>query len=88
MLKITFLLNGKPVNPNDIGNIIMRDILTGIENHLRETVGMLSCPIHHESPKITVNYDGDNLSYSVDGCCNELMNLVGEQLHQDDDSDD
>lgn len=83
MIKITFLLDGKPVKSGDIGNIIMNDILTSIENNLREKVGMLSCPVHKESPHITVIYDGEKLSFSVEGCCNELKKLVDEQLQQD-----
>ncbi|GAL30337.1 hypothetical protein JCM19239_2683 [Vibrio variabilis] len=83
MLKITFKIDGKPVKPNDIGDVIRATFFVAIENHVRETLGVLTCPIHHEAPQITIHGDDlDNMSFEFNGCCDELISMVEELFNQ------
>ncbi len=50
MLKIQFEINGRPMNPNDISDVLERAILKEIEDHLREKIGTIRDPETGEFP--------------------------------------
>ncbi|BAX51938.1 hypothetical protein FA893_01480 [Photobacterium damselae subsp. piscicida] len=83
MINISFKLDGKPVKPNDIADALKASMFVAIENQVRESIGLLSCPVHNESPQIIIHGDDINdIKLEFNGCCDELMNLVTESLDQ------
>ncbi|PKG73493.1 hypothetical protein CXF86_17440 [Shewanella sp. GutCb] len=81
MLKISFKVDGKEVKVNSVGNALRQSIFNSIEEQVRETVGILSCPIHKESPQIIIHGDDlEDLKLEFAGCCDELLSIVSEKF--------
>ncbi len=81
MLKISFKVDGKEVQANSVGNVLRQSIFTSIEEQVRETVGVLSCPTHKESPQIIIHGDDlDDIKLEFTGCCDELLSMVSEKF--------
>jgi len=81
MIEITFKINGKKVNPNNIGNAIEASILASIQDSIKKSVGSVCCPTHRKYPKITVKGQNlDNLSLEIKGCCEEITETIKAKL--------
>lgn len=83
MFDISFEVNGKKVNPNNMGDAIEAAVLSSVSDSIKESVGSIRCPEHGESPKIKViGSDLDNLSLEVSGCCETLVEQVKNELEE------
>jgi hypothetical protein len=81
MLKISFEVNGKKVNPNNIDGAIEAAVLSNVSDHLKKAVGSVRCSEHGESPAIKVKGRNlENLSFEISGCCEALVEHVKEKL--------
>lgn len=81
MLDISFEINGRRVNPNNVGDTLEKAILQSVSESIKKSVGSLRCPEHGSSPKIVVKGRNlDNLSFEVSGCCQKLMDSVKTRL--------
>ena len=77
MLDISFEINGKKVNPNNVKNALDSAILSQVAESVKKSVGNLRCAEHGQSPKIKVKgHNLDNLSFDISGCCNDLIETV------------
>lgn len=81
MIDVVFEINGKRVNPNDLGNVLERAVLESAKKAIIERVGSVRCPQHGQAAKII--YKGhslDKLSFEVEGCCEALIGTVKYKL--------
>lgn len=77
MANICFEINGKKVNPNNIGNALEAAVLENVASQIEQKVGSIRCSEHHQSPKIVGKGKSlNNLSFEVSGCCEDVMNKV------------
>lgn len=52
-----------------------------VAEYVQNRVGGLRCPDHHQVPTVVVAGTRlDNISFSVNGCCNKIIQLVKEKL--------
>lgn len=81
MLDITFEVNGKKVNPNNVKDAMESAILNGVAESIKNSIGNIKCSEHGQSPKIKVKGRNlENLSFDVTGCCDELIEKVKVKL--------
>ena len=81
MFKISFELNGKKINPNQIGDAIEKAFLTQIQDSIKKSVGSVRCKTHGNAAAITVRgRTVDKLNFKVSGCCEALIEQVQEKL--------
>ena len=74
MIDISFEINGKKVNPNSFGNAIEQAMLSEITNSVNKSLYSVSCPTHHQKPKVLIKGKNlNNLSFEISGCCDELI---------------
>ena len=77
MLDISFEINGRKVNPNNVKDVLESAILSQVAESIKKSVGNLRCAEHGQSPKIKVKGRNlDNLSFNISGCCEDLIEKV------------
>jgi hypothetical protein len=82
MLKVRFEIDGRPVNPGDISDVLEQTILKEIEDHLREKIGTIRDPETGEFPTVVVSgVSLDRLTIHAEGSP-ALLALVEERLGQ------
>lgn len=87
MIEISFEINDKQVDPDDIAEGIERSVLKKIEELLEENLGELRCPEHGVAPSILCKGDGlNNLSLQVWACCQNFVDNVVSEI--DDEADE
>ena len=81
MFDIKFEINGRSVNPNNIGDAIEKAALELVREHITKNFGSVKCPEHHLGAKIIAKgRNADNLSFDVSGCCQKLIDEVSKKL--------
>ena len=81
MLDISFKINGRTVNPRRIGDELEKAVLTEIGDSIKKSLRSVSCPTHHQQPKVVVKgRDLTSLSFEVSGCCEELIQKATSKL--------
>jgi hypothetical protein len=82
MLKIHFEIDGRPMKPGDIADVVEQAILKQIEEHLREKIGTIRDPETGEFPTVVVSGESlDRLTIHAEGSP-ALLALVEERLGQ------
>ena len=80
MIDISFEINGKKVNPNNVGDALEKATMNAIAESIKKQVGSIRDPKTGERPKIKVKGRNlENLSFEVSGS-EELVRLVKEKL--------
>lgn len=80
MVRFEFKLNGKPLDPRNIGDAIRKATLDLVAEHLRERIGSIRDPETGEFPTIVVSVDSlDNISVQVEGSA-RVRELVSARL--------
>lgn len=81
MIEISFEINGKKVNPNNLKDALQAAALSSVADSVKKSIGSLRCLEHGQSPKIKVKgKDLANLSFEVSGCCDYLIGKVEKKL--------
>ena len=81
MVKISFELNGKKINPNQIGNAIEKALFENVQESITELVGSIHCKTHGKTPFIIAKGRSvDKLRFNVSGCCENIINQVQKKL--------
>ena len=79
----SFHINGKKINPNNIGNVIEASIAQGIQQVVVNAVWQLSCTHHGKNPKVKIlGKDLDSIQFEVSGCCDEFIRNITAKLQQ------
>lgn len=82
MLEISFEINGKKVNPNNIGDALESAMFQKIGESIKKAVGSVRCTEHNQAPKVLVKGKNlDNLSIEVSGCCDSIIKKATEKLN-------
>jgi len=81
VIEISFEINGKKVNPNNIKDALEAAFLNSVQESIRKSVGSVRCQEHGQSPKIKVKGRNlDTLSFEVVGCCEGLIEEAKRKL--------
>lgn len=81
MIDISFEINGKKVNPNNMADALEGAVLDSVVESIKGSVGSIKCAEHGQSPKVIVKGRNlDNLSMEVSGCCDALIEKVSAKL--------
>ncbi|HEV8436672.1 MAG TPA: hypothetical protein VGT40_01105 [Methylomirabilota bacterium] len=85
MLDLTFLLGGREITTHDLESPVVdgseRIMLLAVRNHMRRRLGNFSCLRHGQRPRVVVvGPSADRLTFSVEGCCRELVEDAREVL--------
>jgi len=80
MLKLSFEINGRPVNPSNLANAFEAAALSSIEEYVRAKLEGVRDPDTREFPVVAVRgHDLDNLAFEISGSP-KLVALVKEKL--------
>ena len=81
MVEISFEINGRKVNPNQVGDALTKVVLGQVQEHVKRVVGSARCPEHGSAAKITCKgHLADQLTFEVSGCCQKLIDGVKAKL--------
>lgn len=81
MINIKFEINGRQVDPRNIGDALQGAMLSTISQGLQKKVGSVRCLVHGQSPKLLGKGRSlDKLNFEVSGCCDKLMKDVKTKL--------
>ena len=81
MIDIKFEINGRKVDPRNIGDALEGAMLSAISEGLKKKVGSVCCPVHGQSPKLTGKGRSlDKLNFEVSGCCDKVIEDVKTKL--------
>ena len=81
MIDISFEINGRKVNPNNMGDALEAAMLSQVADSIKKSVGSVRCSEHNKAPKIIIKGKNlDNLSFEVSGCCDTLIEQVSKKL--------
>lgn len=81
MIDIRFEVNGRRVDPRNIGNVLEAAVLQAATSEIQKKVGACRCPEHGEAPKmIGKGRSVDKLNFEISGCCDKLIEEVKRKL--------
>ncbi len=82
MIEISFEINGKKTNPNNIKESLEASILQSYSESIKESIGTLRCNKHNKVPKILVKGKNlDNLSLEISGCCDDIVKKATDKFN-------
>ncbi|XOB62453.1 hypothetical protein ACMC56_01265 [Campylobacterota bacterium DY0563] len=77
MIDISFELDGKKIDPNNIADAFETAVLNSITESIKDIVNSVHCDKHNEKIEIVViGKDIDNLSMKISGCCDDYIEKV------------
>lgn len=81
MLNISFEINGRKVNPGNVGGALEAAVLQSVSASIKARVGNIRCPEHGQTPRIVGKGRSlDTLSFDVSGCCQKLIDNAAAKL--------
>jgi hypothetical protein len=81
MLKLTFEINGRKVDPNNMADALEAAMLSAVRGNIEQRLSTVRCPVHGSAPTVTCKGSSlERLSFSVSGCCNELIETTKRAL--------
>lgn len=81
MFEIKFEINGRRIDPKNIGDVIEKATIEVVEKQITQSVGSVRCPEHGSGAKIIAKgRDISNLTITVSGCCQKLIDEVNKKL--------
>jgi len=81
MVEVSFEINGRKVQPNQISEVLTKAVFTSVAEQIKSKVGSVRCPDHGQSPKIICKGKSiENLGFEVTGCCEKLIDSVKRKL--------
>jgi len=83
VIEVAFEIDGKPLDPDRLGDAFAKAALRHVRESLRNTLAGVRCPQHGRAPKVVCNgIRGDRLSFEVAGCCQDLVEAVAARLRR------
>lgn len=81
MISIRFEINGREVSANQLGSVLEKAILEGVQEMVTKKVGDARCPEHGQAPSIVCKGRTlEELHFEVHGCCKRLVETVNAKL--------
>lgn len=82
MIQITYEINGKKINPNNLKNALEKAIFTSVSDSIKKSIGNVRCSEHRKAPSIKVKGRSiEQLSFEVSGCCEVLVDKIKKKLN-------
>ncbi len=81
MIDISFEINERKVNPNQISDALEKAVLQEVTDSVKKSLSSVQCSEHGQKP--TVKVKGRNLnklSFEVKGCCQSLIDQALKKL--------
>jgi actin-like ATPase involved in cell morphogenesis len=68
MIDLSFEINGRKVNPNQLSNALEKAVVQQLSDKLKRSIGSVRDPKTGKHPKVTVKgRDLSNLSFEIEG---------------------
>ena len=81
MIDITFEIGGRKVSPDRFGDELEKAILSEVADNVKKALSSVMCPKHGQRPRVKVKgRNVNNLSWEVEGCCQELIDMAMNKL--------
>lgn len=81
MFDLTFEINGRKVDSNNMKDAIEKATFKLLKENITKNVGSIKCPQHHSSAKIIAKGNNiHNVSFSISGCCQKLIDETTKKL--------
>lgn len=81
MFELHFELNGRRVDPKNIGNAIEKAAFQIAKDVITKKVGSVRCSEHGSGAKIVAKgSELSNLTFNVSGCCDKLIEEIQRKL--------
>jgi len=77
MIDLRFEINGRRVDPKNIGDALTAAVMNAATKEINRKVGMCRCPVHGKRPTVVgKGRSADKMTFEVEGCCEELISEV------------
>lgn len=84
-IDVTFFIGGRRTALEAIENAVDKVMCRAASNRVQRRLGHVVCPEHQQPPRVTLSGpSADQLSPSVEGCCQALTNAATQALHAPD----
>ncbi|MBL0208784.1 MAG: hypothetical protein IPP84_12815 [Propionivibrio sp.] len=81
MMELRFEINGRRVDPRNIGDALTAAVIDVAAKEIKKKVGACRCPEHGKSPTVVgKGRSADKLTFEVEGCCEKLIREVKRRL--------
>jgi hypothetical protein len=81
MIDLRFEINGRRVDPRNIGDVLTAAVMDAATKEIKRKVGMCRCPVHGKGPTVVgKGRSADKMTFEVEGCCEELIREVKRRL--------
>jgi hypothetical protein len=82
--EIKFEINGRLVPPHQLNETVesttTSEALSRLAERLRQHLAHMRCPIHNQSPLITVVMSPSQSGFRIGGCCEQLIEQTGQAV--------
>jgi hypothetical protein len=79
-MSIEWKINGRGVPPGSVGRELVKSMRAEIEANVRREVIRHRCNVHGEQAKLTLRERGGEISFEINGCCDEFVQQVYKAL--------
>ncbi len=81
MMDISFEINGRKVNPNNMKGELEKAIFKDIAKKVKRNLQSVRCKEHEKAPGVKVKgHSINNLNLEISGCCQSLINKATAKL--------
>ena len=81
MISVSFEINGRRVNPSQVGDAIEKAILKGIEETVAKKLNAVVCRQHGNRPSVICKgKSAQSLKFEISGCCQSLIDAAKSKL--------
>lgn len=81
MIDIKFEINGRKVDPRNIGDALEGLMLKAVGDSIRKKLATCRCAEHGEFPKLVAKGKTiEKLNFEISGCCEALLADAGRRL--------
>lgn len=80
MAEITISIDGRPVTPATLDDLMQRMLVLGMEAQLQQKLARVICPEHGFVPVVALDITRGRQHISITGCCQKLVDLTRQAL--------
>jgi hypothetical protein len=80
MAEITISIDGYPVIPTALSDLMQRMLVLGMEAQLQQKLARVVCPEHGFAPVVALDITRGRQHISITGCCQQLVDLTRQAL--------
>jgi hypothetical protein len=81
MFKLTFEINGRPVQTNQLANAFEKAVFETVRDQITRKLSRIRCPDHGSAPTVVATGRSvSELTFKVSGCCQKLIDQATTAL--------